>query len=43
VLGVTVDNFHFALWMSNPLCAVEVPIVKGDNVGGLEKVKQELR
>jgi len=46
-LGVTMDNFRFALGTSNPSAlretVVEVPTVKWDDVGGLEKVKQELQ
>jgi transitional endoplasmic reticulum ATPase len=46
-LGVTIENMRFALSTSNPsaLCetVVEVPTVTWDNVGGLEKVKQELK
>jgi len=46
-LGVTMDNFRFALGVSNPSALretiVEVPTVKWDDVGGLEKVKQELQ
>ncbi|KAJ7263192.1 P-loop containing nucleoside triphosphate hydrolase protein [Mycena haematopus] len=46
-LGVTMDNFCFALETSNPSAlretVVEVPTVKWDDVGGLEKVKQELQ
>ncbi|KAJ7254001.1 VCP protein [Mycena haematopus] len=46
-LGVTMDNFRFALGTSNPSVlrktVVEVPTVKWDDVGGLEKVKQELQ
>ncbi|KAJ7507038.1 hypothetical protein B0H11DRAFT_2318313 [Mycena galericulata] len=40
-LGVTMDNFRFAFRTSSPsaLCAT----VKWDDVGGLEKVKQELQ
>ncbi|KAJ6461917.1 P-loop containing nucleoside triphosphate hydrolase protein [Mycena vitilis] len=41
------DNFRFALGTSNPSAlretVVEVPTVKWDDVGGLEKVKQELQ
>ncbi|ODQ55127.1 AAA ATPase [Saitoella complicata NRRL Y-17804] len=46
-LGVTMDNFRFALGTGNPSAlretAVEVPNVKWDDIGGLEKVKDELR
>jgi len=46
-LSVTMDNFRFALGTSNPSAlretVVEVPTVKWDDVGGLEKVKQELQ
>jgi transitional endoplasmic reticulum ATPase len=46
-LGVAMDNFRFALGTSNPsaLCetVVEVPTVTWDDIGGLEKVKQELQ
>jgi len=46
-LGVTMENFRFALGTSNPSAlretVVEVPTVKWDDVGGLEKVKQELQ
>jgi len=46
-LGVTMENMRFALGTSNPsaLCetVVEVPTATWDNVGGLEKVKQELQ
>ncbi|BFZ64326.1 AAA ATPase cdc48 [Saitoella coloradoensis] len=46
-LGVTMDNFRFALGTGNPSAlretAVEVPNVKWDDIGGLEKVKAELR
>ena len=42
-LGVTMENFRFALSTSNPpaLCKtmVEVPTVTWDDIGGLEKVK----
>ncbi|KAF6753497.1 hypothetical protein DFP72DRAFT_849124 [Ephemerocybe angulata] len=43
-LGVTMDNFRFALGVSNPSAlretVVEVPTVTWDDAGGLEKVKQ---
>jgi len=46
-LGVTMDNFRFALGVSNPSAlretVVEVPTVTWDDVGGLEKVKLELQ
>ncbi|KAH8920517.1 cell division cycle protein 48 [Atractiella rhizophila] len=46
-LGVTMENFRFALGTSNPSAlretVVEVPNVKWDDIGGLEKVKQELQ
>ncbi|KAJ7074606.1 P-loop containing nucleoside triphosphate hydrolase protein, partial [Mycena amicta] len=46
-LGVTMDNFRFALGVSNPSALretiVEVPNVKWDNIGGLEKVKFKLQ
>jgi transitional endoplasmic reticulum ATPase len=46
-LGVTMDNFRFALGASNPSAlretVVEIPQVSWDDVGGLEKVKQELQ
>ncbi|KAG6819838.1 hypothetical protein H0H93_008095 [Arthromyces matolae] len=46
-LGVTMDNFRFALGASNPSAlretVVEVPTVTWDDIGGLEKVKQELQ
>jgi transitional endoplasmic reticulum ATPase len=46
-LGVTMENMRFALGTSNPSAlretVVEVPTVTWDDVGGLEKVKQELR
>ncbi|KAJ6580782.1 hypothetical protein B0H19DRAFT_484846 [Mycena capillaripes] len=46
-LGVTIDNFCFALGTSNPSAlretVVEVSTVKWDNIGGLEKVKHELQ
>jgi transitional endoplasmic reticulum ATPase len=44
-LGVTLDNFRFALGTSNPSAlretVVEVPTVTWDDVGGLDKVKLE--
>ena len=46
-LGVTMDNFRFALGASNPSAlretVVEIPQVAWDDIGGLEKVKQELQ
>lgn len=46
-LGVTMENFRFALGVSNPSAlretVVEVPTVKWSDIGGLEKVKQELQ
>jgi transitional endoplasmic reticulum ATPase len=46
-LGVTMDNFRFALGTSNPSAlretVVEVPTVTWDDVGGLDKVKLELQ
>ncbi|KAI6164523.1 P-loop containing nucleoside triphosphate hydrolase protein [Pisolithus thermaeus] len=46
-LGVTMDNFRFALGTSNPSAlretAVEVPTVQWDDIGGLDKVKKELQ
>lgn len=46
-LGVTMDNFRFALGVSNPSAlretVVEVPNVTWDDIGGLDKVKIELQ
>src|SRR5882757_1094496 len=46
-LGVTMDNFRFALGISNPSALretiVEVPTVTWDDIGGLEEVKRELQ
>ncbi|KAJ3897042.1 transitional endoplasmic reticulum ATPase-like protein [Lentinula edodes] len=46
-LGVTMENFRFALGMSNPSAlretVVEVPTTTWDDISGLEKVKQELQ
>lgn len=46
-LAVTQDHFKFALGSSNPSAlretSVEVPNVTWDDIGGLEKVKQELQ
>ena len=45
-LGVSMDNFRFALGTSNPFSlretVVEVPTLAWDNIG-LDKVKQELQ
>lgn len=46
-LGVTMDNFRFALGVSNPsalreVAVVEVPNVRWEDIGGLEEVKKEL-
>jgi transitional endoplasmic reticulum ATPase len=45
--GVTMDNFRFALGTSKPSAlretVAEVPTVTWDDVGGLDKVKQELQ
>lgn len=46
-LGVTMENFRFALGVSNPsalreVAVVEVPNVRWDDIGGLETVKREL-
>lgn len=46
-LGVTMENFRFALGVSNPsalreVAVVEVPNVRWDDIGGLENVKREL-
>lgn len=46
-LGVTMENFRFALGVSNPsalreVAVVEVPNVRWDDIGGLEGVKREL-
>jgi transitional endoplasmic reticulum ATPase len=46
-LGVTMENFRFALSTNNPSALretiVEIPTTTWDDVGGLEKVKQELQ
>jgi transitional endoplasmic reticulum ATPase len=46
-LGVTMENFRFALGASNPSAlretVVETPNVKWEDIGGLEKIKDELR
>ncbi|CAN8096806.1 unnamed protein product [Discula destructiva] len=47
-LGVTMDNFRFALGVSNPsalreVAVVEVPNVRWEDIGGLDGVKQELK
>lgn len=46
-LGITMDNFRFALGTSNPSAlretVVEIPTVTWDDVGGLDKVKIELQ
>ncbi|RPB29759.1 AAA ATPase [Terfezia boudieri ATCC MYA-4762] len=46
-LGVTMENFRFALGVSNPsalreVAVVEVPNVRWDDIGGLDGVKREL-
>lgn len=46
-LGVTMENFRFALGASNPsalreVAVVEVPNVRWEDIGGLEEVKKEL-
>ena len=45
-LGITMDNFRFALGTSNPSAlretVVEIPTVTWDDIGGLDKVKIEL-
>jgi transitional endoplasmic reticulum ATPase len=46
-LGVTMENFRFALGTSNPSAlretVVEVPTTTWDDIGGLDKVKLELQ
>lgn len=46
-LGVTMENFRFAMGISNPSAlretVVEIPTVKWADIGGLEKVKRELQ
>ncbi|KAF9652107.1 AAA ATPase [Thelephora ganbajun] len=46
-LGVTMENFRFALGTSNPSAlretVVEIPTVTWNDIGGLDKVKQELQ
>ncbi|KAI8823782.1 P-loop containing nucleoside triphosphate hydrolase protein [Fimicolochytrium jonesii] len=46
-LAVTMDNFRYALGISNPSALretiVEVPTTTWDDIGGLEKVKLELQ
>ncbi|CAO3650368.1 unnamed protein product [Mucor hiemalis] len=46
-LAVTMENFTYALTVSNPSAlretVVEIPNVKWHDIGGLEKVKQELQ
>ncbi len=46
-LGVTIENLRFALGTSNPSAlretVVEVPTVKWEDIGGLDKVKLELQ
>ncbi|KAF9207149.1 AAA ATPase cdc48 [Haplosporangium sp. Z 27] len=46
-LAVTMENFRYALGVSNPSAlretVVEVPTTTWNDVGGLEKVKQELQ
>ncbi|RKP09336.1 transitional endoplasmic reticulum ATPase [Thamnocephalis sphaerospora] len=46
-LAVTMENFRFALGASNPSAlretVVEVPTTRWADIGGLEKVKQELQ
>ncbi|KAF9362650.1 AAA ATPase cdc48 [Mortierella sp. NVP85] len=46
-LAVTMENFRYALGVSNPSAlretVVEVPTTSWNDIGGLEKVKQELQ
>ncbi|WVQ80226.1 transitional endoplasmic reticulum ATPase [Cryptococcus sp. DSM 104549] len=46
-LGVTMENFRFALGVNNPSAlretVVEIPTTKWSDIGGLEKVKRELQ
>ncbi|KAG5438092.1 hypothetical protein PCANB_002941 [Pneumocystis canis] len=46
-LGVTMENFRFALDVSNPSAlretVVEVPNIRWEDIGGLEDVKAELK
>lgn len=46
-LAVSMENFRFALGVSNPSALretiVEVPNISWEDIGGLEKVKQELQ
>ncbi|WVO14784.1 hypothetical protein L204_102422 [Cryptococcus depauperatus] len=46
-LGVTMENFRFALGVNNPSAlretVVEIPTTTWDDIGGLEKVKRELQ
>ena len=46
-LGVTMDNFRFALGISNPSALRETVVesvnVTWDDIGGLEKIKEELK
>ncbi|KTW27984.1 cell division control protein 48 [Pneumocystis carinii B80] len=46
-LGVTMENFRFALGVSNPSAlretVIEVPNVRWEDIGGLEDVKAELK
>ncbi|GAB5585965.1 AAA ATPase cdc48 [Umbelopsis nana] len=46
-LAVTMENFRYALGVSNPSAlretVVEVPTVTWNDIGGLDKVKQELQ
>lgn len=47
LLGVATENFRFALGTSDPSAlsetVVEVPIVKWEDAGGPDKVKQDLQ